>query len=440
MNPSSGNLHPVEGYLVLPPLPGQALPGGVYHYNTFFHGLEARATFDDTAWPVIKKNFPDGFFAALSSLHWKEAWKYGERAFRYSHLDMGHAVAAMSFSAALLGWKVTCLNALSDREVETILGFTKTRWRKFEHEEAGPLLFVHSMRENAIPRGMPRGIIRMFESLTFAGEPNLLSRRHQDWSVIEEASAFTVKPSTREEAFSYEDHPYIVDNAPRVSGAQVVRKRRSALAFDGKTALAKDHFFDILDRTMPRNRCAPFDVALGRAAVHLLIFVHRVLGLEPGLYFLARGKTDVEEVKQKCHQGFLWKRTAEAPETLPLYVLERGDFRSKAKSASCDQDIAGDGAFAIAMISEFKDSIEQGPYRYRLLHWEAGMIGQVLYLASETYGMRGTGMGCFFDDRVHELLGLHDTFYQDIYHFGVGKPVEDTRIAILPPYHHLQNI
>jgi len=438
MNPSSGNLHPVEGYLVLPPLPGQALPGGVYHYSPFFHGLEARATFVDTAWPVIKKNFPDGFFAALSSIHWREAWKYGERAFRYSHLDMGHAIAAMSFSAALLGWKVTYLNAVSDWEVETILGFTRTRWRKFEQEETGPLLYVHSKGEHAVPRGLPRDTVPLFESLSFAGEPNLLSRRHQDWGVIDDASAFTAKPSTRGATFTYEDRPYLVKNVPMVTGAGVIRRRRSALAFDARTELARDHFFDILDRTLPRSMCAPFDAELGRASVHLLIFVHRVIGLEPGLYFLVRGHTDVESIKQKCGEGFLWKRTPEAPEALPLYILEQGDFTAKARSASCDQGIAGDGAYAVAMISEFNPGIGQEPYRYRLFHWEAGMIGQVLYLASEACGTRGTGMGCFFDDTVHDLLGLRDTAWQDLYHFGAGKPVEDGRVATLPPYDHLK--
>ena len=65
------------------------------------------------------------------------------------------------------------------------------------------------------------------------------------------------------------------------------------------------------------------------------------------------------------------------------------------------------------------------------------MIGQVLYLACEAYGIRGTGMGCFFDDTTHDLLGLRDKTYQDLYHFGAGKPVEDKRIATLPPYQHL---
>ncbi len=438
MNPSSGNLHPVEGYLVLPPLPERAIQGGVYHYNAYFHGLEARAVFDEGTWSRIRQRFPEGFFAALSSIHWREAWKYGERAFRYSHLDMGHAIAAMSFSAALQGWKVTYLNALSDQEVKTILGFDKTRWREFEQEEAGPLLFVHSAGENAFSRGMPQDVIREFESLSFAGDPNLLSRRHQGWHVIDEASAFTTKPPTREEAFRYDDRPYIVKNASPITGAQVIRKRRSALAFDARTALAGDHFFDILDRTLPRNGRAPFDAGIGHTSVHLLIFVHRVIGLEPGLYFLVRGNTGVEAIKQKCRRSFLWGKIPEAPEALPLYSLEHGDFRSKAEGASCNQDIARDGAFAVAMIAEFTPVIEQQSYQYRLLHWEAGMIGQILYLGSEAYGIRGTGMGCFFDDTVHDLLGLRDNTWQDLYHFGAGRPVEDKRIATLPPYEHLK--
>jgi SagB-type dehydrogenase family enzyme len=378
MNPSSGNLHPVEGYLILPPLPDGHLSGGVYHYSPFSHGLEMRVDFDQRFWSRIMRHFPDGFFFGLSSIHWRESWKYGERAFRYSHLDMGHAIAALSFSAALLGWKVSYLNALSDHEVETVLGFTKTRWREYEGEEAGPLLFVHEAGKNVVPKGVPADIISSFESLSFEGQPNRLSSRHRDWSVIDEVSGLTVKPPTREETYRYGDHFFIARPSVPFTAADVIRKRRSALAFDGETALPADDFFSILDMTLPRNNHAPFDAEVGEPSVHLLIFVHRVIGLEPGLYFLYRGKKDTEEIRRRCRPGFLWERTRETPETLPLYVLERGDFRSKAAAASCDQDIAGGGAFAVAMIAEFQDIVERQPHQYRHLHWEAGMIGQVL--------------------------------------------------------------
>ena len=63
-----------------------------------------------------------------------------------------------------------------------------------------------------------------------------------------------------------------------------------------------------------------------------------------------------------------------------------------------------------------------------------GQVGQSLYLEAEVAGLRGTGIGCFFDDPVHEMLGLADDAYQSLYHFTLGHPVEDTRLLTLPPY------
>ena len=69
---------------------------------------------------------------------------------------------------------------------------------------------------------------------------------------------------------------------------------------------------------------------------------------------------------------------------------------------------------------------------YRNIHREAGLIGQVLYLQAELFGLRGTGIGCFFDDPIHELLGLSDETFQSVYHFTVGLPLEDSRIENIP--------
>ena len=70
---------------------------------------------------------------------------------------------------------------------------------------------------------------------------------------------------------------------------------------------------------------------------------------------------------------------------------------------------------------------------------EAGIIGQVLYLEAEAHGLRGTGIGCYFDDAVHDLLGLKDDSFQSMYHFTVGMPIEDDRLTTLPPYFHLKD-
>lgn len=76
----------------------------------------------------------------------------------------------------------------------------------------------------------------------------------------------------------------------------------------------------------------------------------------------------------------------------------------------------------------------RGAWLYPRLFWEAGMTGQVLYLEAERAGVRGTGIGCYFDDVAHELFGLRESGYQSLYHFTIGGPVDDPRLRALPPY------
>ena len=87
------------------------------------------------------------------------------------------------------------------------------------------------------------------------------------------------------------------------------------------------------------------------------------------------------------------------------------------------------------MIADYMDSLTTyGAAFYRSLFWEAGMVGQVLYLEAEEAGIRSTGIGCSFDDPVHEVFGIPSREWQSFYHFTVGGPVEDVRLTTLPAY------
>ena len=62
------------------------------------------------------------------------------------------------------------------------------------------------------------------------------------------------------------------------------------------------------------------------------------------------------------------------------------------------------------------------------------VVGQVLYLEAEETGIRSRGIGCYFDDPVHEAFEIKSRQWQSFYHFRVGGQVEDTRLATLPSY------
>lgn len=113
--------------------------------------------------------------------------------------------------------------------------------------------------------------------------------------------------------------------------------------------------------------------------------------------------------------------------------MELQELQRLARSLSCHQDIASCGAFSLGMLGEF-DRATGEAHGYRELLREAGLLGQVLYLEAEAAGVRGTGIGCFFDDPVHQLCGLAGSGYQSVYHFTVGTPITDERIETDPPY------
>jgi SagB-type dehydrogenase family enzyme len=434
INPSSGNLHPTEAYPVIPEM--ESIQAGVYHYNALNHALEKRAGVPAQTCKKIETHFgTQGFLIGTTSIFWRESWKYGERAFRYCNHDAGHALAALSISANLFGWKVIYLNALSDSDIETVLGLNNKGYHRLEKEHPDFLCFVSAQQSKTTCRDLDEKLISSFADLSFQGRPKQLSPEHINWEFIYETADRTRKPATGELAFDYSNPDPLAILDSRYSAAEIIRKRRSATAFDSSVAVGRRQFLAMLDSTLPRNNCPPFDVQLTEPLTHLFLFVHNVENIAPGLYFFFRNDRDIGEIKKNSKADFLWQQVQD---NFPLFLLKEGNFRRDAMMVSCHQEIAGHSAFSLGMIARFKRVVEKDPFRYRHLFWETGMIGQVLYLEAEAHGVRGTGIGCFFDDAVHEILGFENNRYQSLYHFTIGMPVEDSRLATYPPYFHLK--
>ena len=151
---------------------------------------------------------------------------------------------------------------------------------------------------------------------------------------------------------------------------------------------------------------------------------------------MLRDDADRTALASACRDDFAWEPVDGGPDG--LFLLAEGDFREKAKKVSCHQDIASDSCYALAMIAPFNSALEHhGPWFYKNLHWETGLIGQVLYLEAEAAGIRSTGIGCFFDDAMHEVLGLEGLQWQSLYHFTVGAPVVDLRLRTAQAYAHI---
>lgn len=440
INPSSGDLHPTEGYLVSGPVEGLCDRPGVFHYAPYRHRLERRGELTAVQWDELTKGLPTPcLLVGLTSIAWREAWKYGERAFRYCHHDVGHAIGALAFAARTLGWETVLLDTIGDEDLARLLGIHLQHGVEAEHPDC--LLLLHPAGVAGITAGRYETWSGRIPDLRFVGAPNELSREHHDWSVIGEVARATRRTAAPGLRSSVDRDPRPERLAPLLPprhqpAERIIRQRRSAVAMDGATSLDRPIFYQMLARTLPAG--FPFEVLPWRPQVSLAVFVHRIDDLEPGLYLLVRDDAHEPGLRRSLSPDFEWRRPAGCPPGLPLYRLLSGDARAAARVISCDQAIAADGAFALAMLAAFDTALAtEGAACYPRLYWECGLIGQLLYLEAEAAGVRATGIGCFFDDLMHDLLGIHDHSWQSLYHFTVGGPVDDTRLQTIEPYAHL---
>ncbi|MGA8452900.1 MAG: SagB/ThcOx family dehydrogenase [Candidatus Acidiferrales bacterium] len=389
VNPSSGNLHPTEFHFCSQGLAGWT--DGLYHYRPSSHMAEQRAIGDfdrkfiDNSAPLI---------FVLTSIAWREAWKYRDRAFRYCLHDVGHAWQALTLAARSIGCQSFALGHFSDDRVAD---------RCLLHEDEWPMLIV-----GLYGQSIPVRVLDPVETSLFRGQPNRLSEEQEPYPLIERIHAAT-KLSTEATIPSIEQSKASgrgeISQPPLVSSSRsfgdVVRARRSALDFrGGDESMSFSQLATVLSIAQERLFA---DFATARY-VHLYLYVHRVEALTRGAYRY-------------------W------PEHAELEKIREGDQRLVAAALSLGQDLAGNACVAFSMIGDFESAARSyGDRGYRYVHFEAGAIGQRMYLASEALGLRATGIGAFFDDRVNRYLDLSPELGQVVYHFAIGYPVPDPRL------------
>lgn len=416
-NPSSGNLHPTEAYLLVKGMP--ELADGIYHYRVEDHVLEHRADFaaDDLA-PFL--------YIALSSVMWRETWKYGERAFRYCQLDTGHAVAALSYAASAMGWQVLEQAHIGHQALAHTLGldrkedFPSRRSPETELEEAEVLLSLLTDSTTQTPAKLPTVSAWYGVASTVDAHPMY------HWPLIAEIAEATRQVATEAMTSPVLPQPEKSTHHLEKSIAEIILNRRSAQRFDPKHTMPKADFLSLLASLSPAAE-SPWDALAYPPQISLIFFIHRVEGLASGLYLLDRVSVLSESLHRELDARFLFSPISDTPLSL-LTPAPSGELHRATRSLHCHQDIASTSCFSIGMLSSFDENIAKNPASYRNLYREAGLIGQVLYLLAEAFGLRGTGIGCYFDHAVHELLGIkHDTF-KSMYHFTVGLPLDDPRI------------
>ncbi len=417
VNPSSGNLHPTETHLAVSGFDG--LDDGLYHYRADAHALERRGR-GDWVGELARALELDAaalgcprLIVALTSIFWREAWKYRDRAYRYCCHDLGHAQMSILLAARVLGLHGGVIGQFSDLRLARTLGLAQS-------DEAPMSFLVFS--ENSGAKAPPSAELE-------SSIPNELSEEEVPYYLLLGMHRSTVLVRTKEvekaeetsfggfESFtSSTPCTFFTSSSPPTSASltspaapdsplgAVVRRRRSALDFDPQAEpmprATLEQMLDFATRDWPADWRG--NLVLGKKEageikevegstkktwqghdfIELYLYVHRVRGLDPGVYRWSARDRQLEQ-------------------------LHTGNVQRVAAYLSLEQPLAGHASFAISMIADLETAARLfGNRGYRYVHFEAGAIGQRLYLGAEALGWNATGIGAFYDDDVHRYLGL----------------------------------
>src|SRR5262249_7072785 len=152
-------------------------------------------------------------------------------------------------AAALVGWTATLLPDWSHRDIAALTGIDRDGdYVDVEREEPGCLLAVASHRSSIhhSQSAIRNRVLADVRAGRWFGRANLLSTDHAQGTSIDEVARATEDPGRE---ISAPEAP-TTDRAPAYP-ARILLTRRSAVAFDGRSAIDAATFFAILSRVVP---------------------------------------------------------------------------------------------------------------------------------------------------------------------------------------------
>jgi SagB-type dehydrogenase family enzyme len=378
--PSAGALYAGEVYLVAERVSG--LAPGLYYYAVVDHQL-VELRLGSLMQEVTRALERPGAFerapaaVLLSNVFPRYSQRYLNRGYRFALIDSGHIGENLRLAASSAGLGEAGPLRFCDDALNALIEVDG-------REEA--VCAVHALGRPADSADAELREVRRFVERQHA-IPGAVPKRGLVPELYHEATKLVPAPpatpaasqAAPQEARAVAPGSGLALEGRRSSASatveQAIRGRRSAERFRTQPLALSDLGFVL--------RMAQGHAALQRSpGVDLYLAVHRVEGLDPGLYRYQ-------------------------PEADRLALLHRGDLSSAMASACLRQEKARTAAAGFVMVGRLADSASRaGDRGYRDLLLESGGIGQRVYLAAEATGLVARNLAAFLDDEFNQLLGL----------------------------------
>ncbi len=410
--PSAGGLYPAEVYLISRGTP--LLPPGLYNYQSLNHSLIQ--FWDSQVWSELQKAcfwYPalenTQLAIVISSVFYRSAWRYQDRAYRRVFLDTGHLLGNIELASTMNDYRPHLIGGFADEVINQIMYLDSTEESVIGVIALADLLEIDqnlSQSRTALPSAthtnfpdIPEG--HLLATLHDASELESDPSGSQGWKPDE-------VDATLEDKYNFPFCTKVstvttsIDWGKNLDGLDhTILKRRSTRAYTGLD-LNLNELLAVLDFTYQPNHYinqgldgSPdyFDTSL----IETFLAVSGVNGLEEGCYYYAPMAQELRQIRFK-------------------------NFRRELHYLCLGQDLGRDAGVVLFHTADLQKAVAKyGDRAYRYLHMDAGHLGQRLNLAAIYLRLGVSGIGGFFDDKVNEVLGIPED-EAVIYITTLGRP------------------
>ena len=400
----TGALYHIDLYLVCGNIPG--LDAGVYHFGPHDFGL-VQLRKGDYRGALVRASGEEPAVAeapvtvALADTHWRNAWKYGARAYRHAFWDSGTLLANMLAAASGAGVPARVVTSFVDDDVHQLLGL--------ESERESVIALVPLGRDPGhevedTPHAKPLNLPTEPLSPKMVEYPAIYDfHRSSSLATGEEVRAVRCgmpESQARDAAEELIALPRGGEGLNDRTLEDTIVRRGSTRAFAHQpiTLEQLSTALDCATLGIDADFLTPFGSSLNR----LFLIVNAVDGLSPGAY--------------------LYHRESHALET-----LKEGDFRREAGYLGLEQRIPADASVNVYMLTDLDRVMSAfGNRGYRMAELESGIIGGRLYLAAYGTGFGASGL-TFYDDEVVEFFGPRAEGLSVMFLVALGRSVRRGR-------------
>jgi SagB-type dehydrogenase family enzyme len=398
---TTGALYHMELYLVTGDLPG--LPAGIYHYGVHDHALRQLRAGDFRAAVVVATGGEAAIAQAsavmvVTSVFWRNAWKYAARAYRHTYWDIGTMLPNTLAVAAASDLPARLVLGFADEAIAELLGLDLDR--------EAPIALIALGHDETAPSAPP------ISPLHLPTAP--YSVREIDYPLIRRTHRATLLPSGEDAAAWRQRTLLPLQPAPRAALVPlpavdmadlptepieaVIRRRGSSRRF-ARESITLEQLSTLLDRT---TRGVPSD-ALGPEGVpfnQIALIVNAVDGLAPGTYIYHPESHALE----------------------PMRLMSVAEARQLAYFLALEQDLGGDAAVNMYFLSDLDPVLATfGNRGYRLAQLGGALVAGKMYLAAYALGLGASGL-TFYDQPVTDAFSPHAVGRRVMFLIAIGVP------------------